>query len=117
MTIPRWTPPVAVSTREKRILNRVRKRRRLFAFLREHRHELFDEAFQRELEAMYRQTGSGKKPVSPALLAMVLLLQAYDDVSDAEAVECAAFDARWHLVLDCLGPRLRAPTLLPGGTA
>lgn len=103
MTIPRWTPPVPISTREKRILSRVRKRRRLFAFLREHRHELFDEAFQRELEAMYRQTGSGKKPVPPALLAMVLLLQAYEGVSDAEAVECAAFDARWQLVLDCLG--------------
>lgn len=103
MTIPRWTPPVAVSTREKRILNRVRKRRRLFAFLREHRHELFDDKFQRELEAMYRQTGSGKKPVPPALLAMVVLLQAYDDVSDAEAVESAACDARWQLVLDCLG--------------
>ncbi len=103
MTIPRWTPPVTVSVREKKILTRVRKRRRLFAFLREHRHELFDEDFQRELESMYRQTGSGKRPIPPALLAMVLLLQAYDDVSDAEAVECAAFDARWQLVLDCLG--------------
>src|SRR5690606_11478246 len=101
--IPRWAPPVAVSAREKRILTRVRKRRRLFAFLREHRHELFDEEFQRELEAMYRQTGSGKRPVPPALLAMVVLLQAYDDVSDAEAVERAVCDARWQLVLDCLG--------------
>lgn len=103
MTIPRWTPPVAVFSGEKRILLRVRKRRRLFAFLREHRHELFDDEFQRELEAMYRQTGSGKKPVAPALLAMVVLLQAYDDVSDAEAVECTTFDARWQMVLDCLG--------------
>lgn len=103
MTIPRWTPPVSVSAREKRILTRVRKRRRLFAFLREHRHELFDDEFQHELETMYRQTGSGKAPVSPAVLAMVVLLQAYDDVSDAEAVECAACDARWQLVLDCLG--------------
>lgn len=103
MTIPRWTPPIAISTREKRILSRVRKRRRLFAFLREHRHELFDGELQDELAAMYRQTGSGKKPVPPALLAMVVLLQAYGDVSDAEAVECAACDARWQLVLDCLG--------------
>lgn len=70
-TIPRWNPPVAVSAREKRVLTRVRKRRRLFAFLREHRHELFDEELQRELEAMYRQTGSGKKPVPPALLGML----------------------------------------------
>lgn len=101
--IPCWTPPVAVSAREKRILTRVRKRRRLFAFLREHRHELFDEEFQRELEAMYRQTGSGKRPVPAALLAMVVLLQAYDDVWDAEAVERAVCDARCQLVLDCLG--------------
>jgi hypothetical protein len=103
MPIPRWTPPTKISTREKRIYERVRKHRKLFAFLREYRHELFDEAFQQELESMYRQTGSGKKPVPPALLAMVVLLQAYCDVSDAEAVELAACDARWQLVLDCLG--------------
>lgn len=103
MPIPRWTPPTKISPRERRVYERVRKHRKLFAFLREHRHELFDDVFQRELESMYRQTGSGKKPVPPALLAMAVLMQAYCDVSDAEAVELAACDARWQLVLDCLG--------------
>lgn len=45
---------------------------RLFAFLREVRHELFDEAFQAELETMYRGTGAGKVPVPPAMMAMAV---------------------------------------------
>ncbi len=52
---------------------------------------------------MYRQTGSGKRPIPPALIAMVVLLQSDWDVSDAEAVEFAVCDARWQLVLGCLG--------------
>lgn len=103
MTIPRWTPPVALSAREARVRKRVGKKRKLFGFLRDHRHELFDEAFQAELEGMYRQTGSGKAPVPPALLAMAVLLQGYSQASDSEAVELAACDTRWQLVLGCLG--------------
>jgi len=41
-------------------------REKLFAFLRDHRHELFDDGFQAELEAMYRDTGAGREPVPPA---------------------------------------------------
>jgi hypothetical protein len=52
---------------------------------------------------MYRATGAGSEPVAPALLCMGLLLQAYTGVSDAEAVELTIVDARWQLVLDCLG--------------
>src|SRR5260221_5563448 len=77
--------------------------RRLFAFLREYRHELFDDAFEDELAAMYRDTGAGKDPVRPALMAMAMLLQGYDQVSDAEAVERTVIDLRWQMVLDCLG--------------
>lgn len=84
-------------------MTRVRKKRKLFAFLREHRHEIFDEEFQVELEQMYRATGAGKKPVAPAQMAMALVLQAYSKASDAEAVELAACDLRWQLCLDCLG--------------
>jgi hypothetical protein len=40
-------------------LNRVRA---LFGFLRLKRHVLFDEAFQGQLEGMYRQTGAGDAP-------------------------------------------------------
>ncbi len=103
MTIPRWNPPVAKSAREARVYNRTTKKRKLFSFLRDHRHELFDDEFQAELEEMYRQTGAGKNPVPPALLAMALLLQCYSQASDAEAVELAACDLRWQLVLGCLG--------------
>jgi len=62
-------------------------REKLFAFLRDHRHELFDDGFQAELEAMYRDTGAGREPVPPALLAMTRLVTEYLGMSDAEAVE------------------------------
>jgi len=52
---------------------------------------------------MYRDTGAGKDPTPPALLAMALLLQAYDGASDAEAVELTVVDLRWQMVLDRLG--------------
>ena len=103
MTLPRWNPPVTLSAREARTRKRVGKKRKLFGFLCDHRRELFDEDFQAELEQMYRDTGAGKDPVPPALLAMALLLQGYAKSSDSDAVELAVCDARWQLVLGCLG--------------
>lgn len=97
-----WNPPVEVSKQEERILRKCKKSK-LFVFLRLHRHELFDESFQRELAAMYPERARGKEPVPPALLAMVTLLQAALGVSDEEAVEYAAFERRWQMLLDCLG--------------
>lgn len=99
----RWRPPVEASRKEEFILKRLKRTRKLFAFLRLHRHELFDDAFQAELEGMYRQTGAGEAAVPPAVLCMALLLQGYMGVSDAEAVELTMLDMRWQLVLDCLG--------------
>ncbi|MDI3292205.1 transposase, partial [Polyangium sp. 15x6] len=87
------------------MLDRLGKRRRQFAFLRLHRAELFDEAFQDELAAMYRDTGEGKMPVPPALVCMVLLLQAYTGASDAEAIDSMVDDRRWQLVLGMLGSK------------
>ena len=101
--VPRWTPSTTVSGREQTMLKRTEKRRRLFAMLRERRLELFDDAFQDELAGMYRDTGEGKEPVPPALLAMALLLQAYMGVSDADAVDLTVVDARWQMVLDVTG--------------
>ena len=103
MSIPRWTFPTEASAAETKILKRVRKKRKLFAFLREHRHRLFDTGFQEELEQMYRDTGAGKSPVPPARMAMAILLQGYMGSSDSDAVECAASDNRWQMVLDSLG--------------
>lgn len=99
----RWNPTRELNRREGLIMKRLIRTRKLFAFLRLHRHELFDDAFQIELEDMYRQTGAGEEPVPPALLCMALLMQAYLGISDAEAVELTILDLRWQLVLDCLG--------------
>lgn len=103
MAIDRWQPRLEHTKQEEILLRRLRKTRRLFAFLRDHRHELFDDAFQAELASMYRDTGAGKDPTPPALLAMALLLQSYHQVSDAEAVELTVMDLRWQMVLDRLG--------------
>jgi hypothetical protein len=98
----RWNPPVAASAAEEKILKRC-KAKKLYVFLRRHRHELFDEAFQAELASMYGpQLAGGSDAVPPALLAMVTLLQAAFHVSDADAVEEAENDRRWKMLLDSL---------------
>jgi hypothetical protein len=102
MAMTRWNPRQTYTKHEEWLMRRLGRTRKLFAFLRAQRHEVFDEAFQAELETMYRDTGAGKPAVPPALLAMVTLLQAYLKVSDAEAVELSVVDRRWQLVLDCL---------------
>lgn len=103
MTIERWHPRTTYTKQETVLLRRLRRTRKLFAFLRDHRRELFDDAFQAELATMYRDTGAGKDPVAPALLAMASVLQSYLKVSDAEAVEMTVVDLRWQMVLDHLG--------------
>ncbi len=97
----RWKVPEALSPAERRIAERIRKRSQFFLFLREIRHELFDDALQQELGATY--SPRGQDPVPPALLAMVTLLQAYTGASDAEAVDAAEMDLRWQLVLGTIG--------------
>ena len=98
----RWKPRKRLTKKEELLMKRLRRTRKLFSFLRLHRDELFDEGFQEELEAMYRDTGAGSEPVPPALLCMTLILQGYLGVSDAEAIELTVVDARWQMVLDCL---------------
>lgn len=103
MAMKRWRPRQNITKQEESLLRRLRKGKKLFAFLREYRHELFDDAFQAELEGMYRDSGAGKAPIPPALLAMASVLQGYEGVSDAESVERTVVDLRWQLVLDRLG--------------
>jgi Transposase DDE domain/Transposase domain (DUF772) len=88
---------------EQRVLQRLTRTRKLFAFLRLHRHEILDDGFQDELVEMYRDTGAGEEPRPPAMMCLALLLQGYVQASDAEAVELSVMDARWQLVLGCLG--------------
>jgi Transposase DDE domain/Transposase domain (DUF772) len=103
MTIERWRPSTTLTTQEKVLLKRAGRVRKLFAFLRNCRQQLFDDEFQVELEGMYRNSGAGMPPVPPALMAMSLLLQAYTKTSDAEAVELTVVDLRWQMVLGRLG--------------
>lgn len=103
MTIARWTPPVAPTRQEQFLLKRLDRVRKLLGFLRLHRHELFDEAFQEELATMYRSTGAGKAARPPALMAMAMLVQGYLGMSDAEMVELTVVDLRVQMVLGCLG--------------
>lgn len=99
----RWSPPVALSASEEKIIKRCSRTGRMFAFLRRHRHELFDDAFQAELAGIYKDTPLGQPPLPPALLATVTILQALVGESDAGAVEAAVADRRWQMVLDCMG--------------
>jgi transposase len=49
----------------------------------------------------------GRPSLPPSLLCGILLLQFYEDVSDAEAIERMVYDFRWkvalHVALDCPG--------------
>jgi hypothetical protein len=99
-----WEPPVEPAAAEQAVMKAVR-RAKLFVFLREHRHELFDEQFQAELAQMYADSPKGQPPVPPALLALATVLQAYAGVSDDEVIEATVMDRRWQLVLDCMDAR------------
>jgi hypothetical protein len=48
--------------------------KKLFAFLRLHRHELFNDELRAGLEGMYRSTGARCEPLPPAVLCMISLL-------------------------------------------
>jgi hypothetical protein len=96
-----WKPPVELSGAEQAIMKRIR-RAKLFIFLRRHRHELFDEAFQQEMAATYGENEEGQPPIPPARLGLAVLLQAYTGVSDDEVIEACVMDRRWQLVLDCV---------------
>lgn len=100
----RWTPKASES--EKKVAAKLRKASAFYRFLWEVRGELFSDEFQEELAASYQPRG--QDPCPPALLAMVMLLQRYDGLSDADAVDAAENDRRWQLVLGTLG-RDQAP--------
>ncbi len=107
MAIQRWKPRRELSEREKRLISRT-KSRKLLPFLRRYRSEILSDEFQAELESMYRDTGAGKEPISPGLMAMATLLQDYLGASDAEMVELTEVDLRVQMVLDLLGNENRA---------
>jgi hypothetical protein len=101
MRPPIWRPPVEPGPDERTVM-RLIKRAKLFVFLREQRHEIFDERFQLELAEIYDDVDLGRPPVPPARLALATVLQAYTGVSDDEAIEATMMDRRWQLVLGCM---------------
>lgn len=98
----RWIVPKQLTAEEKRLVKRLRRASKFFAFLRDIRSELFDDEFQEELSCMYK-VARGQPPIPPALLAMVTILQGYTGLSDADAVCEAEMDLRWQLVLGTIG--------------
>ncbi|HEY5957896.1 MAG TPA: hypothetical protein VIV60_15140, partial [Polyangiaceae bacterium] len=97
-----WNPPMELSAGEKFIAKRCEKRR-VFVFLRELRHVIFDTEVQEKLNAAYSSNARGKERVCPAQLALAGLLQAALRVPDHEVVELTVMDKRWQMVLDCVG--------------
>lgn len=103
MAIERWNPPQELSRQETAIIKRLGRVRKFLAFLRRHRHEIVDDAFQSELASMYRDTGAGKQPITPGLMAMATLVQGYLGESDAAIVELTVIDLTVQMVLGVLG--------------
>jgi transposase-like protein DUF772 len=91
-----WQPPIELSQTEQAIVKRV-KRAKLFVFLREHRHEMFNAAFQGELSGLHRDSKRGQPPIPPAQLSLATILQTYTGVSDDEVIEATTMDRRWQL--------------------
>jgi hypothetical protein len=96
-----WNPPIALSLLEQKVHKRIKKAK-LFSFLREHRHEIFNEEFQQEMSALFKDSTVGHQPIFPAQCALATILQAYMNISDDELIEALVMDRRWQLVLDCL---------------
>src|SRR2546429_2387053 len=94
-----WSPKR--SEAEKKVAAKLRRASPFYRFLWEIREELFSPEFQQELQSSYHPRG--QDPCAPGLLAMVMLLQRYDGLSDADAVDAAENDRRWQLVLGILG--------------
>lgn len=100
----KWKP--RESQRESRVAESLRAASHFYKFLWSIRQELFEDGFEDELVTSYKPRG--QEPCPPAMLAMVMLLQRYDGLSDADAVDAAENDRRWQLVLGTLGDE-RAP--------
>ena len=101
-----WKPPVELSQAEQFVVESCKKRR-VFVFLRELRHRIFDEPMQRKLNAAYSSVARGKDRVPPAQLGLAVLLQAALGAPDHDVAELTIMDRRWQMVLDCMGAEKR----------
>jgi transposase len=64
----------------------------VFAFLAEHRRELFPD----EMFADLFRSGRGRPSVPADVMAAVIVLQALQGLSDAETVDAVTYDLRWR---------------------
>ncbi len=48
------------------------------------------------------QAGGGRTQLTPIVIILTIILQAYTKSSDAEAIEALTMYRRWQLVVDCL---------------
>jgi hypothetical protein len=65
----------------------------VFAFLAEHRRELFADSFTADLFA----SATGRPSLPADLIGSVLVLQALHDLSDGQAADALKFDIRWKV--------------------
>ena len=65
----------------------------VFAFLAEHRRELFPDSFTADLF----RSGTGRPSLPADLIGSVLVLQALYDLSDGQAADALMFDIRWKV--------------------
>jgi len=84
----------------------------MFAFLAEHRAEVFPDADYADL---FAPPGSGRPSAPAAQMAAVMTLQALHDHSDRETAEAVRFDVRWKAAIgaaldDPTGPGLARTT-------
>src|SRR5207244_143802 len=68
----------------------------MFAFLAEHRAEVFPDAGYADL---FAPPGSGRPSVPATQMAAVMTLQALHDYSDRETAEAVRFDVRWKAAI------------------
>lgn len=97
-----WIYPIELSKKEEKICSKLKQNGKLFIFLRKYRHLIFTDDINQKLLSMYANYPRGKPLISPTLLAMVIILQAYNQLSDSSAVLETIFDQRWQMVLGCL---------------
>ena len=97
-----WTARPTITAAEERVLKLCRKQK-LWGFLRHHQHVILDDEVRGALAEMYVKEGPGRPPVAPELLALAMLLQVGFGAADHEVPTLTAVDARWQVVLGCLG--------------
>ena len=69
MRPPNWKPLVELSSAEQKVVKRIRKAK-LFVFLREIRHQLFNNEFQEELATFFTRQYCRKMSNSPSPISL-----------------------------------------------